>query len=61
MDAQQPSPSSRDRLPLAITPAQIIAARAGHWSIVLTEQKPIPAAWFPQVMRRSFLTAPVPV
>ena len=25
MDAQQPSPSSRDRLPLAITPAQIIA------------------------------------
>jgi type III secretory pathway lipoprotein EscJ len=25
MDAQQPSPSTRDRLPLAITPAQIIA------------------------------------
>ena len=31
-----------------VTPAQIIAARAGHWSIVLTEPKPIPAAWFPQ-------------
>jgi type III secretory pathway lipoprotein EscJ len=25
MDAQQPSPSSRDRLPLAVTPAQIVA------------------------------------
>ena len=31
-----------------VTPAQIIAARAGHWSIVLTEQKPVPVAWFPQ-------------
>jgi len=31
-----------------VTTAQVIAARAGHWSIVLTEQKPVPAAWFPR-------------
>ncbi len=27
---------------------QIEAARRGEWTIVLTEQKPVPASWFPK-------------
>lgn len=31
-----------------VSSEQIDAARRGEWSIVLTEQKPVPAAWFPR-------------
>jgi SAM-dependent methyltransferase len=31
-----------------VSDERIAAARRGEWSIVLTEQKPIPAAWFPR-------------
>ncbi len=30
-----------------VSSEQIAEARAGRWSIVLTETKPIPASWFP--------------
>ena len=30
------------------TPEMIKAARKGEWSVLLTEQKPVPRAWFPQ-------------
>lgn len=31
-----------------VSSEQIAKARAGEWSIVVTEQKPVPAAWFPR-------------
>ena len=44
MDAQQPSPSSRDRLGLAVTPAQVIAiglvAASMGWAVWLLRDRP---------------------
>ncbi len=34
-----------------VTPEVIAAARQGAWSIVLTETKPVPRAWFPASLR----------
>src|SRR5690242_17165403 len=36
---------------LPVTPEIIAAARRGEWSIVLTEQKPVPRTWFPANLR----------
>lgn len=33
------------------SPEVIAAAREGHWSVLLTEQKPVPRAWFPDDLR----------
>ena len=32
---------------LPVDAATVAAARQGHWSIVLTPTKPVPAQWFP--------------
>lgn len=32
---------------IPVSPAEIAAAKAGDWQIILTPTKPIPAAWFP--------------
>ncbi len=39
--------SGENRWTHPVSSAVIAAARAGTWSVVLTEQKAVPAAWFP--------------
>jgi SAM-dependent methyltransferase len=36
---------------LPVGPEVITAARQGQWSVVLTENKPVPPAWFPEDLR----------
>lgn len=36
-----------NRWTLPVGPEEIAAARAGRWSVLLTEGKPVPADWFP--------------
>jgi SAM-dependent methyltransferase len=38
-----------------VTSAQIAAARRGEWSVVLTENRPVPPAWFPPLAGRAVL------
>ena len=38
-----------------VSPAVVAAARRGEWSVVLTEQRPVPAAWWPPVADRDVL------
>ncbi|GAB4186411.1 MAG: class I SAM-dependent methyltransferase [Wenzhouxiangellaceae bacterium] len=38
-----------------VSPEQIAAARAGEWQIVLTPQRPVPAAWLQPVQGRRIL------
>ncbi len=38
-----------------VTPAQIKAARAGNWSVVLTPSKPVPAGWFGDIKGKDVL------
>jgi len=40
---------------IPVTAEQIAAARRGEWSIVLTENKPVPRAWFAPLMGRDVL------
>ena len=40
-----------DRWTTPVSPAEIAAARAGEWSIYLTEEKPAPRDWFPADLR----------
>ena len=36
---------------IPVSPEVIAAARRGEWSVVLTENKPVPRAWFPAEMQ----------
>jgi SAM-dependent methyltransferase len=38
-----------------VGPEVIAAARAGSWSVLLTEQKPVPREWFPPLAGRNVL------
>jgi SAM-dependent methyltransferase len=38
-----------DRWTVPVTAEQIVAARRGQWSIVLTPRKPVPRSWFPEL------------
>jgi len=38
-----------DRWTVPVTSEQIVAARRGQWSIVLTPCKPVPRSWFPEL------------
>lgn len=37
----------RSRWTVPVEPAEIAAARAGRWEIILTPEKPVPRSWFP--------------
>jgi SAM-dependent methyltransferase len=39
-----------DRWTVPVTPEEVAAARRGEWQIVLTPTKPVPRAWFPQLV-----------
>jgi len=39
-----------NRWTVPVSPGVISAARQGHWSVVLTPQKPVPREWFGQVV-----------
>ena len=34
---------------LPVSPEEIAKARRGEWSVLLTQQKPVPRAWFPSL------------
>lgn len=36
---------------IAVSPAEIAAARQGEWKIILTPTKPVPRSWFPKELR----------
>lgn len=38
----------KDRWTQPVSPEQIAAARLGTWSLVLTPQRPVPRAWYPE-------------
>jgi SAM-dependent methyltransferase len=38
-----------------VTSEQVEAARRGEWSVVLTETKPVPGEWFPELRDRDIL------
>ncbi len=40
-----------DRWTVPVSPAEIDAARAGEWTVYLTEEKPAPRDWFPADLR----------
>lgn len=44
---------AKNRWTVPVTPEQIMAAKKGDWTIVLTPQKPVPRDWFPDFRIRS--------
>ena len=44
-----------NRWTVPVTPEQITAARFGAWSVLLTENKPVPREWFPPLAGREVL------
>ncbi|MBL8055432.1 MAG: methyltransferase domain-containing protein [Anaerolineales bacterium] len=44
-----------NRWTVPVTPEQIAAARRGEWSVLLTENKPVPREWFPPLAGRDVL------
>jgi SAM-dependent methyltransferase len=39
----------KNRWTRSVTSAEIAQARKGHWSLLLTPTKPVPAAWYPEL------------
>ncbi|HEX7600808.1 MAG TPA: class I SAM-dependent methyltransferase [Polyangiaceae bacterium] len=48
-DAWDRSVLKGDRWTVPVTAAEIAAAREGRWEIILTPNKPVPRAWFPDL------------
>lgn len=48
-DAWDKQVEQKNRWSVPVGPADIAAARAGEWQIVLTPRRPVPRAWFPDL------------